>query len=307
VSERASVSPDTRVDRRLLVALAGALGILHAQELRRARALQDLGAIDLPGASPSGGDPALLESLGPLYLAHELERCGLLRTAELIAGLFASGAITQPLGPTAQLIGDFWRARNERLNPQERQFLLEQTFSDAGFYPLMQQLCSALTALADNRDASDIRESVQLSQAGVLLVDALGRSAGGMLGLAAREVIEAINAATRFLRDRMLQAAFGVRDLWELVSVAGGATGVSPTEIRQRVELGASGVRVLSWLTQAYTATGDVALNPVAPGAAEVMTAAQRWLMAHAGLARLRASAAPDARGAASAVAALPA
>src|SRR5205814_7420719 len=73
-----------------------------------AKALADLGDIDLPDTAPTAQDAQNLEVIAPLYLASELEQAGLLRTAELIAGLFASGTIAQPLGPTSQLIASFW-------------------------------------------------------------------------------------------------------------------------------------------------------------------------------------------------------
>lgn len=115
-----------RIDPTLLRTLAQAMDAvrqLSARRAARAGALAELGDIDLPDTAPTTEDAQHLEVIAPLYLAHELEQAGLLRTGELVAGLFASGAITQPLGPSAQLIADFWRGRRERLAEAERQQL----------------------------------------------------------------------------------------------------------------------------------------------------------------------------------------
>ncbi|HSC81390.1 MAG TPA: hypothetical protein VLC08_13625, partial [Chitinolyticbacter sp.] len=124
-------------ERMLHAALGCALGVLDRQQTA-ARALAELGDIDLPSAAPSQDDLAQLDVLGPLYLAHELERAELLATAEQVAGLFASGAITQPLGAAAEAINRFWRARRERLDQTERRALFDQVFEAQVFYPMMQ-------------------------------------------------------------------------------------------------------------------------------------------------------------------------
>jgi hypothetical protein len=58
-------------------------------------------------------------------LADELEHASLLRIAESIAGLFASGAITHPLGATAQLIAEFWIRRFPPPSPKFHHTLSE--------------------------------------------------------------------------------------------------------------------------------------------------------------------------------------
>jgi hypothetical protein len=258
-----------RADPRLLRAIA--------------QALADLGDIDLPDTAPTAEDAHNLEALGPLYLASELEQAGLLRTAELVAGLFASGSITQPLGPTAQLIAKFWQGRRERLSAEERQHLFAQVFDPAGFYPLMQALCTALAGTLDTPPRpGDVHAQVQVREAADTLGGWLAPHAAGMAQFAANDIVGALSQATHFLRDRMLQAAFGVHDLWGLVEAVGRAQGTSATQARQRVELGRHGADVLSWLAGAVTQA--YAFDPASAAGQQLMTSAEGWLMAWSAL-----------------------
>lgn len=258
-----------RADARLLQAIA--------------KALADLGDIELPDTAPTEEDARHLEAIPPLYLASELEQAGLLRTAELVAGLFASGAITQPLGATAQLIVAFWQGRRERLAAQERQQLFAQVFDPAGFYPRMQAVCDALAGQLDHPPrAADIRARIVLEEAADALGGWLAPRAVGMAQFAASDIVQALAHATRFLRDRLLQAAFGVHDLWGLVgAVASGPEG-GIAHARQRVDLGRHGADVLHWLargvTQAY------AFDPASAAGQQLMAAAQGWRMAWSSL-----------------------
>jgi hypothetical protein len=283
--------PTRRIDPRLLHALAQALATVR-RAAAHAAALAELGDIELPDSAPTAEDAQHLEVIAPLYLAHELEQAGLLRTAELIAGLFASGAITQPLGPTAQLIADFWKARRERLSAPEREQLFAQVFDPQGFYPLMQALCDALTSQLDNPPrAGDVHARVALQEAADALGGWLAPRAVGMASFAAQEIVQALSQATHFLRDRLLQTAFGVHDLWGLLNTVGSTQDAGAGQIRQHVELGRQGAAVLGWLAGAV-AQGH-AFDPGSPEGQQLMAAAEAWRVAWAGL---QGSAAPAQR-----------
>jgi hypothetical protein len=250
-----------------------------------ARALADLGDIELPDSAPTEEDARNLEVLAPLYLASELEQSGLLRTAELVAGLFASGAITQPLGPTAQLIAAFWQGRRERLTAEERETLFAQVFEPADFYPQMQALCDALADMLDHPPRpGDIRARIVLEQAADSLGAWLSPRVVGMAQFAANDIVIALSQATRFLRDRMLQGAFGVHDLWGLVGAVGSVQGQGVQRSRDRVELGRHGAEVLQWLargvTQAY------ALAPASTEGQRLLASAHGWRLAWSSLNR---------------------
>ena len=289
-----------RVDPRLLQVLAQALATAERvaqQRAARAAALAELGDIELPDSAPTAEDAAHLEVISPLYLACELEQAGLLRTAELVAGLFASGAITQPLGATAQLIVEFWRGRRERLAAAERDQLFAQVFEPQAFYPMMQALCDALADQLDSPPrVSDIHARVVLQEAADALAGWLSPRAVGMAAYAAQDIVQALSQATRFLRDRLLQTAFGVHDLWGLVTVVASQQGGG--DIRGRVELGRAGATVLGWLAGAVPRR--YAFDPAAAEGRQLMAAAESWRMAfgsmqRAGGAERRTAATKDA------------
>ncbi|WP_056180700.1 hypothetical protein [Lysobacter sp. Root604] len=257
----------------LLRALALSLSALERQSaLVIALSADPLeGAIDLPPGAPNAMDRAQLQAAAPLYFAAELEAAGLLPTAEQIAGLFASGAIVQPLGPGAQLINTFWRARRERLDASERQAIFARVIETPYFERLMAGLCEAIVAQADG---GDLRERVALETACGALGEFLALRMDPMATLAARDIVANINLALGFLRDRMLQAAFAVNSLWQLVAVAGTQQGLSASGVQRRVDQGRAGQTVLLWLAEHYA---DAAPR-IAADDYELIGAAQRWL-----------------------------
>lgn len=276
----------------LVNAQATALVNAQASALVDQQALDD--AIELPDLgtpASSSFDPAVLAPLAPLYLAYELDTAGLLRTGELVAGLFAGGALTAALEPkVAQALHDFWRARGERLAEAERTHLFAQIFDPPAFEPAMRRLCQALVALADNAGIEDVRENVGLELAAASLAEGMWPHLAGMAGFAARDVMGAINAALAFLKERSLQAAFGVHDLWSLVATTNRAQGVGAMQARAHVERGRNGMQVLRWLTDNVAA--GARLDLADPTAQAVIGAAERWLLAapDAGAARHQAT-----------------
>lgn len=278
-------------------ALALGIAVLDAHRPAAATALAfgpGLGDIDLPPDAPADSDPTLLAPLGPLYLAHELESAGLLRTAELMAGLFASGVVQQPLGASGARMAAFWQQRRSRLDAEERRHILGQVFAAPAFYRAMQTLCESLVALTgdvglDGRPVPDVRHDVALQESAQALRSQLAPHAGGMAAYAARGILESLKEAVGFLRERDVQAAFGARDLWGLVATVGAARGVSAAEVRARVDLGRAGAIVIGWLVSRDAATR---VDAGSPNGQTIAAAAQRWLMARQRLADGRRDAA---------------
>ena len=258
----------------LLQAVDNARAAMDRHAIALSLALADLGDIDLPPGAPRPEDRAQLLAAGPLYFASELESAGLLPTAELVTGLFASGAITQPLGPTAQLLHAYWRGRRERLEAKERSALFARVIEQPHFDRLMSTLCSALVAQAD---VAGIHEQVALSAAAQAMGEFLSQRVDAMAAITARDVVDTINTALVFLRDRLLQTAFGVSSLWQLVAVAGAAQGQTATTVQQHVDQGRTGQSVLLWLAAHYTETAP-RLDAKNAADVEVIGAAQRWL-----------------------------
>jgi hypothetical protein len=269
------LAPERHPYTELLRGVATALSALATHERAVARAME-LGDIDLPPGAPNAQDRAQLQAAAPLYFASELEAAGLLPTAELIAGLFASGAITQPLGPAAQLLNAFWRNRRDRLDANERNAIFARVVEDPHFERLMGALCEAVVAEADG---SDMREAVTLETAALGLGEFLAQRVDAMATIAARDVVDNINTALVFLRDRLLQQAFGVASLWALVSIAGAAQGQGDASVRSHVDRGRAGQSVLLWLAAHYTEQTPQ-LDPNNPADVDVIGAAQRWLSA---------------------------
>jgi hypothetical protein len=254
----------------LLRALSVALQAV-GQGSATARSLSDLGAIELPEGGGEAIEPARLQAAGPLYFASELENAGLLPTAERVAGLFASGAITQPLGPAARLVNTFWRARRERLEAAERRAVFDRVVEMPYFVQLMRALCEAIVAQADG---SDLRERVRLAGAAGAMAEFLDQRLDPMAMMAAGELVANIQAAIAFLRDRLLQAAFGTRSMWQLVAISGAAEGLDASQVQRHVDLGSSGQAVLLWLARRAR---DPAPE-VDPADLALIGAAQRWL-----------------------------
>ncbi|KAF1703627.1 hypothetical protein CSC68_03715 [Pseudoxanthomonas suwonensis] len=260
----------------LLQALSLALSIVQAPAYAQALAGIDF---DLPDAAPAPEDRTRLEAAAPLYFASALERAGLLPTAELVAGLFASGAINQPLGPAERLLHDFWRRRRERLSAGEREAVYARVVEDPQFEPMMRVLCEAISAQAGPMPpgASGLREQVVLATHAQSMASFLAQRVDPMAVMAAREIVGDINAALAFMRDRRLQAAFSVGDLWRLVELAGSQAGIPTGSPLRHVERGRSGQTVLLWLA-AHPGGSALALDPSSPQDIGVMVAAQRWL-----------------------------
>jgi len=259
----------------LLQALASAMAALDRQQAL-SLAFADLGDIELPPGALRPEDRAQLQAAGPLYFASELNAAGVLATAELVAGLFASGAITQPLGPTAQLLHAYWRGRRDRLDENERSALFSRVIEAPHFDRLMAALCSALLAQADS---AELHEQVALSVAAQSLGEFLSQRVDSMASIAGRDIVVNINQALALLRDRLLQTAFGVRGLWQLIAVAGASQGQTATSVLRHVDQGRAGQSVLLWLAAHYTEIAP-RLDMNNAGDVEVVSAAQRWLSA---------------------------
>jgi hypothetical protein len=257
----------------LLGAVSVALGALDAHDVAYAQALAGID-FDLPEGAPTVEDRVQLNAAAPLYFASELERAGLLPTAELIAGLFVSGTITQPLGPTANLLHAFWRGRRERLDADERNAIYARVIETPHFDRLMRVLCEGIVAQADG---IDLREQVVVATHAQSFAAFLAQRVDPMASIAARDIVETINTALVFLRDRKLQAAFAVNDLWRLVAIVGSQTGIPAGAAQQHVERGRSGQTVLLWLANHY-ADNAIRFDAAKPEDVEVIVAAQRWL-----------------------------
>ena len=217
----------------------------------------------------------------PLYLAHQLEAAGLLRTGELMAGLFAAGSINAPLdAKLGNALHEFWRGRNERLNEQERAHLFAQVFDAATFEPQMRRLCEALVALADNSRRSGTCARTRPGTRGAHAWPKGCRRRSRAWSRSPRTT-----SSRRSTRRCASCASAACRwpsacsDLWAMVATTNRAQGVSAQAARDQVDRGTQAARscCAGWSTTCRAAR---AWNSPIRRRQSVIAAAQRWLLA---------------------------
>jgi hypothetical protein len=257
----------------------------------------DLGDVDLPPVT--GGtaeEQARLRSVAPLYLAGELESTRLLPAVEVLAGLYAQGAVPGDVGAAAPLLLRFRHRARERLTAGERDALFGRLFGKpygpaaAGhggeggrndeFDGLMVDLCDALGQMAPPAPhGPGFQGEVRVHAAASPLAASLLLRAGGMTDYAAREVLEAIRDALEIVKVRELQAAFRQQGAWATVQEVSRRYLGQATDLVSRVARGRSGTTVLAWLADVLPAVGDTTATLVAAGS-PVTDAALAWMQA---------------------------
>ncbi len=182
----------------------------------------ELGAIELPPIMGSENDQAHLRAAAPLYLASELEAAMLLPAVEMLAGLFGSGGLRVDLGAGAELLNAFWRGRRERLTADERRSFFSQLFgsgfgatgpTDSMQFDLhMLNLCEALSQLESNPGLPSYPGAYQAVKVRILadeLAEYLLQRSSGMVGFAARDILDTIRKGLDVLKDPMIQRSVG--------------------------------------------------------------------------------------------------
>ena len=262
-------------------AFALELALYDAQAWRPrivALALASLGDIRLPELALPRRDAGLLAALPTLYWVHGLDQAGLLRAADRVAGLWASGAINVPLPDRGQALQQYWSTRRERLSADERAHLLGLVFDPRDFEPALQRLCEALVALADNAGQRDIREEIGLEHAATALLELCASRLEGAPLLAASDLLTQARSAVQLLSQRALQTAFAVRDFYALIELGETTVGGhAPPRARNGAERAQAGAEVLRWLAQAAARRFEI--DPRAAALQPLIAAAQRWLM----------------------------
>jgi len=269
-----------RRSARLIVAAAG-LSV----------ALDDLGTIDLPPALGSKIDQAQLRAVASLYLASELENAGVVPAVETLAGLGRSGGLGIDLGAAAPLIAQFWKSRNDRATPDEREACFERLFGSGGgaagsglaFEEAMLEMCEALYKLdegATNASYGGIAQQTRVRVAAEKLVGQLVNASGGITVFLAQEVLKAVHEALAILGNPSLRGAFGARDVWGVVAGIDRLARTAHGDPRVHVRRGKAGMTVLAWLADAAVHLEDSSAvlvgldHPVIAAAIEWMQAA---------------------------------
>jgi len=256
--------------------------------LAQAFAAPGIGALpDLAAAQASG-----LASVAPLLLVAELDRAGVIETAETLSRMASTGALPQSLPRSQPKLRAFWRQRRERLDRDEREALYGQAFPEPAFGVAMHRVCRALVALTAHGSAVDVARDVALQVAGEQLAAAVATSGDGMVGVATADLLRIVSDALDVLREAELQRAFGVRSWGGLVALSqgGGATAASLARLQRHLDRGRAGQHVLLWLA------ANPGGRPPQEAARDVLAGqAQRWLLAQEPAASAAAPAVPRA------------
>ncbi|HET7232055.1 MAG TPA: hypothetical protein VFJ16_18760 [Longimicrobium sp.] len=284
------VPRDDAVDGALALALRLAGGDPYASPL-------ELGDVELPPVSGgTAGEQARMRAVAPLYLAGELESTRLVASVEMLAGLYATGALPGEVGAAGELLLRFRHHGRERLTAGERDALFGRLFGkpygpalaahgpgparNDAFEGLMIDLCDAVSRLEAPAPggpgaAGEIRVHVAAS---TLAANLLPRS-GGMTDYAARDVLEQLRDALDVLKVPELQAAFGEHGVWSTVREVSRRYLGQATDLASRVARGRSGTTLLAWLAGVLPSVGDASVRLV-PDGSGLPDAALAWIQA---------------------------
>ncbi len=248
--------------------LAGALALGEALVLRAtasglAFALDELGNIELPEPVAARIDRAQLRALASIYLAADLEPAGIIVAVEQLASLSATGALRFDLGGAVPLLEQWWRNRNHRMTPEERNAFFAQLFGtssgptsasrrrNARFEDRMLELCEALTQFEEaggrTADGTTMAQA-RVRTAARTLAQNLGDAGGGMTAFVASEVMQTLKLAFTVLSHPDLRGPLHARDIWEVVAAIGRISREPGREVQPYVRRGKAGMLVISWL-----------------------------------------------------------
>ena len=251
---------------------------LTAHAYTRALSLHPPGEFLLPQPT-SSDDQAHLRALAGLYLMSQLEQASLLPAVELLAGMSISDGISVDLGPAAFKLMDFWRHRQERFSPEERQHLYERLFGSE-FENLMISLCEALYKLDEGvipQGVSNPLEQAKVRTMGEQLAEHLLNHTTGVSAFAATDILATTRKATEILKDPQVEHAFGARDVWMTVTAILHRYGGAEVDPVSFVVRGKAGLTILSWLADAH-AVINASTQPLVGLDNPVIAAAVDWL-----------------------------
>src|SRR5262249_45241020 len=166
-----------------------------------------------------------------LCVCSELEFARLLPAVEMVASLFAAGALHSDPGPAAPLLVSLWHQRNQRFSSHERQAFFGRLFGatqgpapaspegrNSDFFSLMVQLTDALAKIGSDPIAAVLPTSQDLlrTPAEALAENLLPRTRGITL-FAAQELVRDTREALAVFEQRSIQQALGESTVWGAV------------------------------------------------------------------------------------------
>jgi hypothetical protein len=273
----------------------------HARALAADLGLPELGDVELPPIVGSAVDQASLQAVAALYLASELESARLVPAMEVLAGVYATGALAVDVGPVGSKLLEVWHRRNERFARPEREAFFARLFgrssgpsfatssgsgSNLQFETLLIDLAEALYRLeaASPLGPSDRGSQAAIGMAAQNLIANLAPRSRGMTIYAAGDIVTAIREAVTIFGQPSLQAALGASTMW------GAVRGATRTYLNEEVDLdahvrrGQSGQVLLAWLAHVAPQLSQPS-GPIVRPDEPVVSAAASWLQVSLALA----------------------
>lgn len=266
--------PRDETDALALIAAVQSAGQQLAAARPMAVSLAQISLPDLPDpplARPE--DAAILQSIAPLYLALELEQTGLLKAGSTLAGLYASGALRLAPGASADKLMQYHRDYERRLPTDDRHASYLRLFGTApgdaapyaapnavntGFDEAMLALAEAMHHYANSSPLQGQTSTAQrqIRSAARRLAENLVMRGGGATGFIAEETLKQISMVITLFKAADIQAALGVRGLWEAVAQANAWGGAQPrrhalgvsASARNHLARARAGVALIGWL-----------------------------------------------------------
>ncbi len=240
-------------------------------------------------------DAANIRAMQQIYVAAMLEELQLFRVMDRLVELFQAGVL--PIGSNAsgvKLYG-YWKQRPQRMSTSERQSLYGRTLGLGGgdqdstpnreFENLWLRFLSSVVSAADrskNTDPAARRVSQQeVRKAGRDLAANLSLYGHGFAHFAAIDLQEQIKTITDLLSAPGVRAAYGAKNIWELIDkVASLELGGPPNIVRYRT-MATSGSAVISWLASKVRDLARESGRPILGSQRrdrELIRACERWL-----------------------------
>lgn len=282
-SEPALFPESIRYEAMLSQALTQAQKKLQQYHRQVAQSLAELGDIDLPDSASEQFSAQQLHLLGSLYVVAELENTGVIVAVEAIASLFASGSINMPIGEAGPKLARFWKQRGQRMSQGERYAIYQQVFDANTFRHFMRRWCESIMALGHHGASPDPQASVAYEYAAQSLLGSMSGRAEGMVSFAAGEIVQVLTDALAILKDKNLQMAFGVKNLWALVLSTQQEGDQNLARIQSYVDRGKAGQALFDALAEKNPQSGSLA-PPTVAELPKWVADAHRWILADTAL-----------------------
>jgi hypothetical protein len=228
-------------------------------------------SIDLPDLDAESSAEIIqdnLKGVKMLYFASMLEEVKLFQVADKLLELFQGGMLPFGRGSAGDKLYKYWRKSINRMSEIERRNLYMRVFGFPGgdtmqgapnreFTDLWLRFLSAVSSFVRQVTVDDLLRSRIPNSVSEELVRKSGRDLAANLSLhgygiayfAGTELQEHINDVLALLNDQEIKAAYGARDMWQVVEqVSALELGGTRNIVRHRT-MAQTGAVIVAWLT----------------------------------------------------------